>query len=150
MPQLYDTLNARRTATVIVLGLNMIFGNREKKLADAEKLIAAVHDNDSTCIWVGPPQAGDGFVGVAKYESFIADLKDVVTANGCRYISSADKTDRRVFGAHSSDDHFDRNDAVAWADRVLAELNHPVSVREYSLLDALKADGAVGRQAGGR
>lgn len=145
LPELYATLNARRTATVIILGLNMIIGNRQEKIVDAERLIRAVHDNNSTCIWVGPPQAGDGFVSVAKYESFIADLRDVVTSNGCRYISSADKTDRRVFGEHSRDDHFDRDDAVAWADRVLGELNHPVSVREKSLLDALRpaADAAV-------
>jgi hypothetical protein len=122
LPQLYRQLHARRSVTIIALGLNMVKGNRARKLADAETLIDAVQAEGSGCIWIGPPQAGDGFVSVARYDSFVSDLRATVRAKGCRYISSADKTDRSDLGAHSADDHYDRPAAEAWARRVLAEL----------------------------
>jgi hypothetical protein len=45
-----------------------------------------------------------------------------VTAHGCRYIASDDKTDRREFGAGSKDDHYAKPEAIAWAQKVLAEI----------------------------
>lgn len=123
LADLYKQLGTPRHITVIALGLNMIIGNRAAKLADAERLIAAVKAQNSACIWVGPPQAGDGFVSVARFDSFVADLKATVTAQGCRYIASDDKTDRRGFGPGSKDDHYAPDEAVAWANKVLGELN---------------------------
>lgn len=134
LPDLYGALGARRRVTLVVLGLNMIIGNREEKMADARELIREIAAQNSACIWVGPPQTGDGFVSVERYDGFIADLRRTVTEAGCRYISSADKTDRRNLGIHSKDDHYARDDAIQWADRVLFELNHPVA-GDKKLLD---------------
>jgi hypothetical protein len=135
---LYAELQAPRRVTLAVLGLNMIIGNRREKLSDAERLIEAIHDNHSACIWIGPPQAGDLFVAIDRYESFIADLKRTVTASGCRYIASDDKTDRR--NVERKDDHYSRDDAQAWARAVLRELDHPVN-RTDKPLQALLAGG---------
>lgn len=128
LAELYKDLGAVRHVTVVALGLNMIIGDRQAKLADARRLIGAVRAQNSACIWVGPPQAGDGFVRVQTYDSFEADLKRTVTDGGCRYVTSADKTDRRSFGAGSKDDHYSRPEAIAWAIKVLHELE--TGVRE--------------------
>jgi hypothetical protein len=135
LPELYRELGAERRVTLVVLGLNMIIGNREEKMGDARELIREIAAQNSACIWVGPPQTGDGFVSVERYDGFIADLSQTVTAAGCRYISSADKTDRRNLGIHSRDDHYDRDAAIEWADLVLNELLHPAAAGERSLLD---------------
>ncbi|MEI9888210.1 MAG: hypothetical protein WDN08_17275 [Rhizomicrobium sp.] len=138
---LYAELQSPRRVTLVMLGLNMIIGNRASKLRDAERLIAAIHAQNSACIWIGPPQAGDLFVAVAKYESFVADLKDTVTRNNCRYIASDDKTDRR--NVERKDDHYARPDAVAWANKVLYELHHPKSPADKALLVLLRDQPAV-------
>jgi hypothetical protein len=111
----------------VVLGLNMIIGRRARKLEDATDLIAAIHAQHSACIWIGPPQPGNLFVPPSEYESFVADLEHTVTHNGCRYISSADKTDRHDLGENTKDDHYSKPDAEAWAKKVLYELDHPVT-----------------------
>jgi hypothetical protein len=139
LPRLYENLGAERRVTLVVLGLNMIIGHRSEKLADAVRLIAAIHHNYSACIWIGPPQPGDLFVDPDVFESFVADLKRTVTREGCRYISSDDKTDRRDLGHHTKDDHYSREDAIAWARKVLAELAHPATPHDKPLL-AMFAD----------
>ena len=122
LAELYRTLGAERRVTVVVLGINMVFGDKKAKLGEAVALIDALKANNSGCIWVGPPQAGEGFVAVERFERFVADLETTVTAHGCRYIASDDKTDRRDFGAGSKDDHYDKSGAIAWAKKVLAEM----------------------------
>ncbi len=139
---LYAELQSPRRVTLAILGLNMIIGNRASKLRDAVRLVEAIHDNGSACVWIGPPQPGDLFVAPATYESFIADLKDTVTRAGCRYIASDDKTDRRNLGTHTKDDHYARDDAIAWADKVLHELHHPKSPADKSLFALLKDQAA--------
>ena len=113
--------------TLVVLGLNMIIGRRAQKLEDAANLIAAIHAQHSACIWIGPPQPGNLFVPPGEYESFVDDLARTVTRNGCRYVSSDDKTNRRDLGENTKDDHYSRPDAEAWARKVLYELDHPVT-----------------------
>ena len=125
--RLYDDLHGERRVTLVALGLNMIIGSRAQKLRDAARLIAAIADQHSACIWIGPPQPGDLFVDPPVYENFVADLKRTVERNGCRYIASDDKTDRRNLGRHSKDDHYSKDDAEAWARKVLTELNHPAN-----------------------
>ncbi|MGD0142202.1 MAG: hypothetical protein ABSC92_03505, partial [Rhizomicrobium sp.] len=119
LPELYDELHAERRVTLVVLGLNMIIGRRAQKLDDATNLIAAIHAQHSACIWVGPPQPGNLFVPPGEYESFVGDLERTVTRNGCRYISSDDKTDRHDLGENTKDDHYSKPDAEAWARKVL-------------------------------
>ncbi len=51
--------------------------------------------------------------------------------NGCRYIASDDKTDRR--NIQRKEDHYSRDDAIAWARKVLDELDHPKSKLDKSL-----------------
>ncbi|HEX4292826.1 MAG TPA: hypothetical protein VHZ29_01695 [Rhizomicrobium sp.] len=133
----YADLEAPRRVTLVVLGLNMIIGNRAQKLRDAVALIDAIHEQHSACIWIGPPQAGDLFVSVDRFESFIADLKQTVTAHNCRYIASDDKTDRR--NVSRKDDHYSRPDAIAWANKVLYELSHPANHGDKPLLTLLSA-----------
>ncbi len=132
----YADLQAPRRVTLVVLGLNMIIGNRAQKLRDAVALIDAIHEQHSACIWVGPPQAGDLFVSISRFESFVADLKQTVTANNCRYIASDDKTDRS--NVSRKDDHYSRPDAIAWANKVLYELNHPTNRADKPLLTLLR------------
>jgi len=127
LPRLYARLGAQRPVTLVILGLNMIIGRRSEKLHDAERLIAAIHAAQSACIWIGPPQPGDLFVDPDVFTSFVADLKATVTRSGCRYIASDDKTDRRNLGRHTKDDHYSREDAEAWARKVLVELDRPVN-----------------------
>lgn len=134
---LYAELGTPRRVTLVALGLNMIIGKRSTKLRDAERLIDAIHAEHSACIWIGPPEPGDLFVAPEKYESFVADLKQTVLANGCRYIASDDKTDRRDLGVHTKDDHYGKDDAIAWAGKVLDELHHPRTPNAKSLLDML-------------
>lgn len=141
---LYAELQSPRRVTLVALGLNMIIGNRERKLHDAARLIAAIHAQQSACIWIGPPEPGDLFVAPATYESFVADLRVTVTANNCRYIGSDDKTDRRNLGTHTKDDHYSRDDAVAWANKVLAELHHPKNTGDKPLLTLLRDQPAAG------
>jgi len=136
--EFYDDLEARRRVTLVVLGLNMIIGKRAQKLDDATHLIAAIHAAGSACIWIGPPQPGNLFVPPATYDSFVADLARTVTKNGCRYISSDDKTDRRNLGENTKDDHYSRGDAEAWAMKVLYELNHPAMRGDTPLLELLR------------
>jgi hypothetical protein len=136
LPDLYAELQSGRRVTLAVLGLNMIIGNRAEKLRDAVALIAAIHAQHSVCIWIGPPQAGDLFVSVGRFESFVADLKQTVERNDCRYIASDDKTDRRNLGR--KDDHYSREDAEAWARKVLYELAHPADKNDKSLLALLQ------------
>jgi len=126
LAELYKDLGTPRHVTVVALGLNMIIGDRTTKLSDARRLIGELKAQKSACIWVGPPQAGDGFVRVQTYDSFEADLKRTVTQAGCRYVTSDDKTDRRSFGAGSKDDHYSRPEAIAWAIKVLRELESGV------------------------
>lgn len=136
LAELYAGLGARRRVTLVVLGLNMIIGRRAEKLADARRLIAAIHEQNSACIWIGPPQAGDLFVDVDVFDSFVADLRRTVTEAGCRFIASDDKTDRRNLGRHTKDDHYSREDALEWAAKVLKELSRPAG--GGSLLDLLR------------
>lgn len=138
LSELYADLAAPRRVTLVVLGLNMIIGNRAQKLRDARRLIEAIQDNHSTCIWVGPPQPGDLFVPPAEFADFVADLRQTVARAGCRYIASDDKTDRRNLGIHTKDDHYAREDALAWAAKVLRELNRPASGGDKSLLELLR------------
>jgi len=135
LPALYADLGAARRVTIAALGLNMIIGRRAEKLRDAERLIAAIRDNGSACIWIGPPEPGDLFVSPARYEDFIADLRLTVTRAGCRYVASDDKTDRR--NVSRRDDHYSQGDAIAWARKVLAELHHPANPADRSLLALL-------------
>jgi hypothetical protein len=137
LPELYADLHAERRVTLVVLGLNMIIGHRARKLDDAVNLIAAIHAQHSACIWVGPPQPGNLFVPPSVYESFVDDLQHTVTHNGCRYISSDDKTDRHDLGENTKDDHYSKPDAEAWARKVLYELNHPASRGGKPLADIL-------------
>ncbi len=134
LARLYDDLGAQRRVTLVALGLNMIIGKRAQKLRDAVRLIDAIHEQNSACIWIGPPQPGDLFVDPDVFDSFVADLRRTVTRDGCRYIASDDKTDRRNLGRHTKDDHYSRDDAVAWARKVLAELAHPRTRTEKPLL----------------
>ena len=126
LAELYRDLGTARHVTVVALGLNMIIGDRQTKLADARRLIGALRAQKSACIWVGPPQAGEGFVRVQTFDSFEVDLKRTVTEQGCRYVTSDDKTDRRGFGPGSKDDHYSRPEAIAWANKVLHELDSGV------------------------
>ncbi len=135
LPDLYADLGASRRVTIVALGLNMIIGRRASKMRDAERLIAAIHDNRSACIWIGPPQPGDLFVDPGRYADFIADLRTTVRAAGCRYIRSDDKTDRR--NVSRRDDHYSHDDAIAWARQVLAELNRPAHDGDKPLLAML-------------
>jgi len=137
LPDLYDDLGAARRVTLVVLGLNMIIGRRSEKLRDAENLVAAIRGQNSACIWIGPPQPGDLFVDPGVFDGFVADLKRTVTRAGCRFIASDDKTDRRSLGAHTKDDHYSRDDAVAWARKVLAELARPRNPADKPLLTLL-------------
>jgi hypothetical protein len=137
LPELYGDLHAERRVTLVVLGLNMIIGRRARKLDDAANLIAAIHAQHSACIWIGPPQPGNLFVPPSVYESFVDDLQHTVTSNGCRYISSADKTDRRDLGENTKDDHYSKPDAEAWARKVLYELDHPVGRGDKPLIELL-------------
>lgn len=137
--ELYGELGAQRRVTVVALGLNMIIGKRQTKLADAVQLAEAIRAQGSACIWVGPPQAGDLFVDIAVFDSFVADLRKTVTQHGCRYVASDDKTDRRNLGVHTKDDHYDKPAAIAWANGVLREMLQPRGKGEPSLLDLLKA-----------
>ena len=141
LTRLYGDLGADRRVTLVVLGLNMIIGKRSQKLHDAEVLIDAIREQNSACIWIGPPQPGDLFVDPDRVDSFVADLRRTVTRNGCRFIASDDKTDRRNLGRHTKDDHYSRDDAVAWARKVLAELAHPQTRQDKPLL-AMFADAA--------
>jgi hypothetical protein len=133
--RLYDDLRAERRVTLVILGLNMIIGHRAEKLNDADVLIDAIQAHHSACIWIGPPQPGDLFVDPEVYESFVADLRREVTHDGCRYIGSDDKTDRRNLGRHTKDDHYSRDDAIVWARKVLAELARPVDAHDKPMLD---------------
>jgi hypothetical protein len=135
LPDLYAELRSQRRVTIAALGLNMIIGNRREKLRDATKLIAAIHAQHSACIWIGPPQAGDLFVDPDVFANFIADLRRTVEKNGCRYIASDDKTDRR--NIQRKEDHYPRDDAIAWATKVLYELAHPVNAGDKPLLTQL-------------
>jgi hypothetical protein len=135
LPDLYAELRAERRVTIAALGLNMIIGSRREKLRDATKLIAAIHAQHSACIWIGPPQAGDLFVDPDIFASFIADLRRTVEKNGCRYIASDDKTDRR--NIQRKEDHYSRDDAIAWARKVLNELAHPATRDDRPLLTLL-------------
>jgi len=137
LARLYGDLGAERRVTLVVLGLNMIIGRRTQKLRDAQVLIDAIHEQNSACIWIGPPQPGDLFVDPDVFDSFVADLRRTVTRNGCRFIASDDKTDRRNLGRHTKDDHYSREDAVAWARKVLAELAHPQTREDKPLLELL-------------
>jgi hypothetical protein len=137
LPELYADLHADRRVTLVVLGLNMIIGRRARKLEDATNLIAAIHAQHSACIWIGPPQPGNLFVPPSTYESFVDDLEHTVARNGCRYISSDDKTDRRNLGENTKDDHYSKPDAEAWARKVLYELDHPVDRDDTPLKDLL-------------
>jgi hypothetical protein len=137
LPELYSDLHAERRVTLVVLGLNMIIGRRERKLEDATNLIAAIHAQHSACIWIGPPQPGNLFVPPSEYESFVGDLERTVTRNGCHYISSDDKTNRHDLGENTKDDHYSRPDAEAWARKVLYELDHPVTRGDRPLNELL-------------
>lgn len=135
--RLYEDLGAERRVTLVILGLNMIIGKRAQKLADAQRLIAEIKSQNSACIWIGPPQPGDLFVDPAVFDDFVVDLRRTVTRAGCRYIASDDKTDRRDLGTHTKDDHYSRDDAIAWARKVLAELARPRTPAEKPLLSLL-------------
>ena len=126
----------------------MIIGRRARKLEDATDLIAAIHAQHSACIWIGPPQPGNLFVPPSEYESFVADLEHTVTHNGCRYISSADKTDRHDLGGNTKDDHYSKPDAEAWARKVLYELDHPVSARRQASLNELFRSAGLSARTG--
>jgi hypothetical protein len=141
LSELYGDLQAQRRVTILALGLNMIIGRRAQKLQDARSLIDAIHAHHSACIWVGPPQPGDLFIAPAVYDSFVADLKSTVTTKGCRYIGSDDKTDRNVLGQHTKEDHYPKEEAVIWAEKVLDDLNHPPDRDEKPLRELLKSDG---------
>lgn len=139
LAELYADLGAERKVTVVALGVNMVIGNRQRKLRDAENLIAAIHAQGSACIWIGPPETADMFVPPKTFDSFAADLKRTVTASGCRYVASDDKTDRRNLGRNTKDNHYAPDDARAWAQKVLFELEHPVG-GDRSLRDMLRDD----------
>jgi len=69
------------------------------------------------------------------YESFVADLKDVVNPRTAAATSPATtRTDRRNLGVHSKDDHYSKEDAIAWAAKVLKELHRPASPADKPLL----------------
>ncbi len=140
---LYAELQTDRRVTIVILGLNMIIGKRTQKLNGVANLIGAIHEQHSACIWIGPPQPGDLFVDPAVFKGFVDDLKRTVIRNDCRYIGSDDKTDREKLGKHTKDDHYAKPDAVAWAMKVLDELNHPSARGDKPLVDLLRGTGTA-------
>ena len=134
---LYDGLPSERRVTLVILGLNMLIGDRAAKLRDATRLIDAIHAQHSACIWIGPPQPADLFVDPDIYDSFNSALKRTVTRDACRYIDSSLMTDRRNLGRHTRDNHYGQGDAEAWARKVIAELAHPANRADKPLLTLL-------------
>ncbi len=137
LQDLYMNLDAPRKVTLVALGLNMEWGGRELKQQEAADLIAAIGREGSACVWIGPPQAGPEFMPLLVQEQFMRELKATVIANGCRYISSDDKTDRSHIAP--KEDHYSEADSIAWAERVLDELQFPRDARERSLFELLGA-----------
>ena len=138
--ELYADLGADRRVTLVALGVNMLWGDRDQNLRDAATLIAAIHAEGSACIWIGPPQTGDAFVTVFAFNSFVTALRKTVTKNGCRFIASDDKTDRRRIAPR--EDHYSDADSVDWAQKVLDELDQPASPGDRPFL-TLFARGAA-------
>jgi hypothetical protein len=130
--RLYAALGAARHVTLVALGVNMLWGDTDKHLRDAAALAAAIRAEGSVCIWIGPPQTGPEFVTVYAYEHITAALRAAVTRAGCRFIRSDDKTDRRHIAPR--EDHYPEADAVAWADAVLDELDHPPDPADKPLM----------------
>lgn len=88
---------------------------------DVIAVIRLINEAQSQCIWIGPPQAGTKYISVTKYEEFVELLKNTVTANGCRFIDSNNKTDRRTI-TDSMGLHYNCRESEAWAAKILVEI----------------------------
>lgn len=107
--------------TVVALGTNMIKGKRDQSESEARSLILKIKEAGSQCIWIGPPQAALFFSPEAKFNEFVEKLESVVESEGCRFVSSVDKTARENLN-DSMGLHYGCKDAETWAKKTIPVL----------------------------
>ncbi len=112
---------AKPQVTVVALGSNMIKGKLDQVENEARSLIAKIKESGAECVWIGPPQAALFFSPQTKFDEFVKKLEMIVESEGCRFISSADKTSRENLN-DSMGLHYSCNDAAAWAKKIVPVL----------------------------
>lgn len=111
--------------TIVALGTNMIKGKRDQTESETRSLILKIKESGSQCIWIGPPQAAVFFSPQAKFNEFVEKLEAVVESEGCRFISSVDKTSRENLN-DSMGLHYGCKDAETWAKKTVPVLKQLV------------------------
>ncbi|MDZ4084409.1 MAG: SGNH/GDSL hydrolase family protein [Bdellovibrionales bacterium] len=108
---------AKPKVTVVALGTNMIKGKRDQTESETRSLIMKIKEAGSQCIWIGPPQAALFFSPLTKFNEFVEKLEAIVESEGCRFVSSTDKTSRENLN-DSMGLHYGCKDAQNWAIKV--------------------------------
>lgn len=103
--------------TVVALGTNMVKGKRDQTVAETRSLILKIKESGSQCIWIGPPQAALFFSPLTKFNEFVEKLEAVVESEGCRFVSSSDKTSRENLN-DSMGLHYSCKDAQNWGKKI--------------------------------
>jgi hypothetical protein len=133
--------------TVVALGTNMIKGKRDQTESETRSLIMKIKESGSQCIWIGPPQAALFFSPETKFNEFVEKLETVVESEGCRFVSSSDKTARENLN-DSMGLHYGCKDAERWAKKtfpVLKPLVEAALAKEPSAADSTDATEPVAK-----
>lgn len=136
--------------TVVALGTNMIKGKRDYVETETRSLISKIKESGSECIWIGPPQAALFFTPIPKFNDFLESLEKLVEEEGCRFISSADKTSRENL-KDSMGLHYGCKDADTWGKKVSPALKPLVEAALQSAAQtsstSSSTDGGTGKPA---
>jgi len=133
--------------TVVALGTNMIKGKRDQTESEARSLILKIKEAGSQCVWIGPPQAALFFSPETKFNEFVEKLETFVESEGCRFVSSVDKTARENLN-DSMGLHYGCRDAETWAKKtfpVLKPLVEAALAQEPAAADSKDATEPVAK-----
>ncbi len=133
--------------TVVALGTNMIKGKRDQTESEARSLILKIKEAGSQCVWIGPPQAALFFSPETKFNEFVEKLEAFVESEGCRFVSSVDKTARENLN-DSMGLHYGCKDAETWAKKtfpVLKPLVEAALAQEPAAADSKDATEPVAK-----
>jgi len=112
--------------TIVALGVNMLslrdpsfrraYGGYLEGVA---ALAGQIHDTNSRCIWIGPPQVALRTKSAEDYQRFSSDLGRAARRGGCGYIDSNPLSDRRYVVARDSEGiHYQAVGEKAWEAKV--------------------------------
>ncbi len=122
VPRLSDELAIYHPEiTIIQLGTNIAAGEKPKNYSSSiVTMMKMIKENDSRCIWLGPPDALSKIVTKAKLQETNELLTNLASQNNCYYIDNLKLT---KFPVESKEGiHYPPNLAAQWGELAAKEI----------------------------